>query len=108
MICNQEKPFKNVITHECLQNCNIKEIMNNICILEYEKKDNNNNKENTIKLFLDNIELGFTSGDYDTSNLENGNEEIFENEEIKVTFTTTDNQKDKIKENMTTIDLGIL
>ena len=56
---------------------------------------------------MENVESGFTSDDYDTSNLEQGNNEVVELDEMTVTFTTTENQKnDKNNANMTTIDLG--
>jgi len=43
---------------------------------------------------LQNIEEGFTSEDYDTSNLDKGKDEIIEAEKMTVTFTTTQNQKE--------------
>jgi hypothetical protein len=55
---------------------------------------------------LQNIEVGFTSEDYDTSNLENGEDDIFEDEKLTVTLTTTNNQKNNTNNNMTIIDLG--
>ena len=68
------------------------------------------NKEEEIKyydLILDNIENSFISEDYDTSDLDNGNEQVIETEQITITFTTTNNQKNNINNNnMTVIDLG--
>ena len=55
---------------------------------------------------LQNIEEGFTSEDYDTSNLENGEDDVFEDEKMTVTLTTTQNQKNNTNNNMTIIDLG--
>ena len=43
---------------------------------------------------------------YNTSKLDNGQDEIMKTEKITVTFTTTQNQKNNINSNMTTIDLG--
>jgi len=55
---------------------------------------------------LQNIETGFTSEDYDTSSLENGEDDVFEEEKMTVTLTTTQNQKDNTNKNITVIDLG--
>ena len=55
---------------------------------------------------IQNIEEGFISDDYNTSNLENGEEEVIENENMKITLTTTQNQKNNTNNNMTIIDLG--
>jgi hypothetical protein len=55
---------------------------------------------------LQNIEVGFTSEDYDSSNFENGEDDIFEDEKLTVTLTTTKNQKNNTNNNITIIDLG--
>ena len=58
---------------------------------------------------LKTVESGFTSINYDTSNLEKGNDESLKTEKVIITFTTSENQKNNIKNNMTnmtTIDLG--
>ena len=47
-----------------------------------------------------------TSEDYDTSNLENGEDDIFQDEKMTITLTTTDNQKNNSNNNVTIIDLG--
>ena len=77
--------------------------------------NNNNNetkeksKEEQIEYYdtiLNNIESSFTSENYDTSNLDNGEDEVIETEKMTVTFTTTQNQKNNSKSNVTTINLG--
>ena len=55
---------------------------------------------------LKSIETSFTSDNYDTSNLDKGKDEIIEIEQIKITFTTTQNQKNITNNNMTSLDLG--
>ena len=55
---------------------------------------------------LKSIETSFTSDNYDTSNLDKGKDEIIEIEQIKITFTTTQNQKNITNNNMTLLDLG--
>ena len=88
-------------------------MINKICILKYVSNDtNNNNKEKEkekIKLYenlLQNIENSFTSDNYNTSNIENGNEEIIELNETKIISTTTENQENKKNENISIISLG--
>ena len=81
-------------------------MINKICILKYIY--NATNKE-IIKLYdniLNNIESSFTSENYNTSNLENGNDEIIELNQIKKILTTSENQNNKIKENISTIYLN--
>ena len=107
-------PLKIIIeTQKVAKNKEIKSIIKDL--LKYEKnetviKDKEKAKEEEIKYYdtiLENIETGFTSEDYDTSNLDKGEDEVIETEKMTVTFTTTDNQKkNNISNNMTTIDLG--
>ena len=66
-------------------------------------------KEEEIKFYdniLKSIEEGFTSENYDTSNLDKGEDEIIKTEKMTITFTTSQNQKDNKNNNMSTIDLG--
>ena len=86
-------------TQKVAKNKEIKSIIKDL--LKYEKnetviKDKEKAKEEEIKYYdtiLENIETGFTSEDYDTSNLDKGEDEVIETEKMTVTFTTTDNQK---------------
>ena len=57
---------------------------------------------------LHNIENIFTSGEYDTSKLDKGNDEIITSEKLVITFTSTQNQKNNVNNinNMTNIELG--
>ena len=71
--------------------------------------NNETNKEEEIPYYnsiLKIVEEIFTSEDYVTSNLDNGNNEIIEIDKLKIIFTTTDNQKNNIYSNMTIIDIG--
>ena len=66
-------------------------------------------KEEEIKYYdaiLDNIESGFTSENYETSNLDNGKDDLIKLDKMTITFTTSQSQKNNINYNMTTIDLG--
>ena len=58
---------------------------------------------------LKNAEINFTSEEYNTSNLDNGNEEIIKNRNILITLTTTKTQKnnyDNNINNLTSIYMG--
>ena len=67
-------------------------------------------REEKIKYYdkiLENVESIFTSKYYNTSILESGQDQILiDNEKIKVTLTTTQNQINNINDNMTSIYLG--
>ena len=86
------------------------------CILNYqnEKKygGNNNQENNKVEdtkvqdILLQNLEIGLTSEEYDTSTLEKGENEIFKEEKFVVTLTTTRNEKNNSNINKTIIDLG--
>ena len=74
-----------------------------------ENITNNNSKNkneieemNYYDKILKIIEITYTSENYNTSNLDNGNDEIIEAGKLKVTFITTKNEKN----NMSTIYLG--
>ena len=104
-----------ILTQECVKYCPINDYIKNLCITNYqakEKQEYKNEKEKyeeVIKIqdiILENFELSFTSEDYDTSNIDKGEDEVFENKLMKITLTTTLNQKNNINNNMTVIDLG--
>jgi len=83
----------------------IKKLIENIASNETVKKT----KEEEIEYYdtiLDIIETGFTSGNYDTTELDNGGVEIIKTEKMTITFTTIQNQKNVINDNMTNINLG--
>ena len=106
-ICNEENPFEIILAQECVEKCNYKEIQNKSCILNYNNFFKEESKlEEIYNNLLKNVEDEFTSEDYNTTNIENGNDDIIELEKIKITLTTTENQKDEEKNNnVTTIDL---
>ena len=52
------------------------------------------------------MEIGFTSENYNTSDVDSGKEAIIENNEMTITLTTSENQKNNINNNKTSIDLG--
>ena len=122
-LCDDENPFLIIETQECVDFCDLNLISIGQCVYKYnneieEKSDENNNEVNEeqkkaqeIKMnnkILENLEKGFTSEKYDTSNVENGKDDIFETKTMIITLTTTENQKNQNSENVntTTINLG--
>ena len=77
-------------------------------MLNYEKNETKKGKEEEIKYYdslIDKIESGFTSGEYNTSKIDNGQDEVIITEKMNITLTTTKNQKNNMKNNnITTID----
>ena len=104
-ICNEENPFEKIYTQECIKKCDIKSYVNKSCIINYQGKDENDYIK-PYNIMLKMLEEGFTSIDYDTSDLENGFNNIIKYNDLTITLTTTDIQKnDKKNGNVTTIDL---
>ena len=122
VICNEENPFIIVKTQVCVDFCDIDAILSKSCVLKYivetnkdsderrkEEKDIEEIRTQEIKAqdkILDNIEKGFTSENFNTSNIENGNDVIIKDKKMTITLTTSDNQKNNSNNNVTTIDLG--
>ena len=92
---------------ECIEDDNIKDIIKDI--LNNDMNETQISKEEEIKLYdniLNIIEKGFISDNYNTSSLDNGEDEVIKTEKMIITFTTSENQKNNINKNMTRIDLG--
>ena len=118
--CNKETPFELISTQKCVKNCPVKNIIDKSCILNFhninseekeiekkEYKDEEDKNEKIYDIMLDNIEIDFTSNNYNFSFLEQGNNDVIELDKMTVTLTTIQNQKkDKTNTNVTTIDLG--
>ena len=104
---NWKTKQKKIMNGECVDNYNSKDLLNDI--LNIEKNKIEKSKEEEIKYYdnvLSNIESGFTSENFDTSNIDNGKDELIKIEKMTVTFTTSQNQKNNLNDNMTSIDLG--
>ena len=101
-ICDEELfPFEIIYTQECVNDCNIDSLTNNSCILNSPKND-------TIifNIILKKIDDLFISEDYNTSEIENGKNEIIKYKHMTVTLTSSKNQKnDENNGNVTTINL---
>ena len=104
-ICDENSPYEMVYEQICIEYCNIKDIKDNLCILNYFDEISDKNK--FYDYLLANIEKSFTSNDYDTLDIENGINEIFPYKELIITLTSVNNQKKgKNNSNFTNIDLG--
>ena len=97
-----------------MENYHIEAILNKECILNFDENEDdiNGQKIEDTKLqdiMLKNAEISFTSEEYNTSNLDIGNEEIIKNRNILITLTTTKTQKnnyDNNINNLTSIYMG--
>ena len=104
--CPKNYPILNKNNSECIgYNFEyIKDIINN------EKNDSKKiSREEEIKYYdniLNKIEEVFESENFNTLHLDNGNDEVIKTEKVTITLTTTENQKNNIYKNTTTIDLG--
>ena len=74
-------------------------MLKNILIIKEEERDFYNNILNTI-------EKRFISDNYNTKNLDNGEEQIIKTEKMIITFTTKKKKKNNINNNITIRDLG--
>jgi hypothetical protein len=93
-------------TQECIKNCPIKYISDNLCIINIQKEYNNDNKK-SYDILLKKFEIEFTSNNYNTSNLEKGENEVILHDQMTITLSTTDNQKSNINNTKTTtVDLN--
>ena len=55
---------------------------------------------------MNTIEKRFISDNYNTKDLDNGEEQIIKTEKMIIIFTTIENQKNNINNNITIRDLG--
>ena len=105
IICNENKPFERIETQECVENCDINEMQLDLCITKYFSNETNPENKIIDKKF-ESVENSLTSENYNTSNLDNGKNEVIKDEKFTITLTTTESQKSNKNTNMTTIDLG--
>ena len=101
-ICNESFPLELITTQKCANNCDINNILEELCILNYLDKGNSF----IYDTLLTNIEDYFTSFDYNTSEIENGIDDIMKYKNMNVTLTSTINQKNNENNNVSTIYLG--
>ena len=108
--CEEEKMLE-IIIQECRKNCSVNNLIKKLCIFEYLIIEPNfESIENEYTRYMDMIlkylEKCLTSPEYNISNSINKNEDILIIDKLIITLTTSENQKNNINKNMTTIDLG--
>ena len=99
LVCDEKEPFEIIKEQKCVKYCSIEELNNNLCILNFKS-------ENHEDILIKNFEVFFTSENYNTSKIDQGEEEIYKEEAFTITFTSSENQKNNINNNMTNINLG--
>ena len=79
-------------------------------VIKFENETKIKEREEEIKYYdkiIEIVELILISGNYDTSILDNGEDDIIESGKMKIILTTTKNQENNINStNMTILDLG--
>ena len=94
-ICNESNPFEIIYLQECVEYCEIKQLKNKSCILNFHHLNSEENKTKKIyDNYLINIESELTSGTYEISDLENWDDDIIHLDKATITLTTVKNQKD--------------
>ena len=128
IICNKGFYFNNYQCLNCDPNCNTcnnkadyctscdsnKYLYQHLCLNCNDSCNINNKteisqKDEAIQYYnqlLENVDLIFTSEFYDTTYIDNGEEEVMEINKMKIVLTSTTNQKNNYDENVTFIDLG--
>ena len=101
--CPIELPYEIIETQNCVKNCSDSDIENNICILNNENFLLTENKEDE---FVNNVQENMENGNYNLTDIENGEEKVYKGNETTCTITTTENQKNNENNNVTTINFG--
>ena len=112
--CNIKQPFENVKTQECVEKCDLNDLFNETCVLNFQIDENENeiNSKDYYEfqnLMMKHFEDIITSEQFFNLYLNNLDfqDSFLKSGEMKLTLTTQDNQmysRDFEKE--TTIDLG--
>ena len=103
--CTKEFPFEEIETQECINSCSIFERQKKICKSNYISNETDSSK--TIQdVAIDNVKEDLATN-FNTSDIDNGENIVIEDENSTLTITTTENQKNnEINKNSTTINLG--
>ena len=95
--CPTEYPILTENKMECIK-YEIKDIIKDL--INNEKNEIEKSKEDEIRYYdniLNIIKNGYTSENYDTSNIDKGEDDVIKFEKIIVTFTTSENQRNILK-----------
>ncbi len=105
VVCPEEKPFVLINEQKCTEYCKINEIKNNLCLLKFPKNETIKEAEKEKKeikakdKIMESIEKDITSGEYNISNIDNGQAEVLEKDNMKVTLTSTNKNVTRISLN---------
>ena len=102
-ICPKELPFLIITTQECVRYCSPKELKEKVCTFHYA---NITDETEYMDIMLQNIGEYFLSGEYDTTKIDKGDDDMYEFGKLTIAFTTPSNQKNNNNKNLTTINLG--
>ena len=126
-LCNDTYPFLIIETQECVDYCDIPKLISELCKVQYEYIDPEENEEidkgkniqnkeikkqkeqKEIKAqdhLIKNVEKSLTSDTYNTSNLEKGEDDKINIGKMTITLTTTKNQNNSYNNTETNINLG--
>ena len=100
--CPNDYPKLLLEKRKCVQE--IKDVIENL--IKTEKEDNEKEEIKYYDNIIKTVENIFSSNDFDTSDIDKGEDQIIKTEKMKITLTTTENQKDNINNDMITLDLG--
>ena len=106
--CPEEYPLLSSDNRECqiLNEKNIQNIIDTLLNFEDDEEMMEDEEINNHNKMLENFESILTSDNYDLTNIDKGEEQILKAKKLIITITNLQNQKNNIKNNMSTIDLG--
>ena len=110
-ICDKDSPFEITYSKECVKNCPIKNIIDSTCKLVFQVNDTQEEEQidQTIlanNIMLKNVEIDLTSIDFDTTNIEKGNDALIQYDKMLITITTIQNQRNQMNNsNVSSIDI---
>ena len=106
-ICNENIPFEIIYSQECVEYCKIKELKNKLCILNLQNLNFEDDKTKQIyNNYFKNLENEITSEDFNTTNLDNLNDDIIQLDHVIITLTTVQNQKN-VENNINTAKVDL-
>ena len=99
--CNEENKFELIEKQECVKSCSMNDLKNKKCIIKYKdntKANNTNEEEKTTAqdVIIETLKNEITN--YNTSDIDTGKDDVIETEEMTITLTTTENQKNNLKQ----------
>ena len=100
--CPKELPYEMIEIQECIENCNINDIIQGKCKINYIDKSSNDKKQDEQ---LDEVRNMITK-ELNISNLDKGDNIIFKDDNVMYSLKTSNNNKRNEKINYTDIDLG--